>query len=256
VTTNSAKVSWTGRAHGADRRSRITVGDIPVDIRFKAIKNLHLAVYPPDGRVRVAAPWHLDDDAVRLAVVKRLTWVRRQQRELRAAQRISEREMTTGESHHVWGRRLRLKVVEDGKRAQVAINGSHLVITVPPGTPAAERANVLGRWERRQLRERIPALLVDWEPVIGVTAGGWGIRRMKTKWGSYSATTGRVWVNSELAKKSPRCLEYIVVHELIHVVERGHGAAFVELMDRHLPDWRNRHHELNDAPLSAENWPD
>jgi predicted metal-dependent hydrolase len=256
VTTNSAKVSRNGRAHDAKRRSRITVGDIPVDIQFKAIKNLHLAVYPPDGRVRVAAPWHLDDDAVRLAVVKRLTWVRRQQRELRDAQRISGREMATGESHYVWGRRLRLKVVEDGKRAQVAVDGSRLVITVPPGTAAAERATVLARWERRQLRPRITALLAEWEPTIGVAAAGWGIRRMKTKWGSYSAATGRVWVNTELAKKSPRCLEYIVVHELIHVVQRGHGAAFVELMDRHLPDWRNRHHELNNAPLSAENWPD
>ena len=159
---------------GSDRRSRIAVGDIHVEIEFKAIRNLHLAVYPPDGRVRVAAPGHLDEDAVRLAVVKRLAWVRRQQRELRAAQRISEREMTTGESHYVWGRRLLLKLVESGRRTKVTVDGSRLVVTVPPGTRPAERAKVLARWERRQLRERIPALLAEWEPALGVGVGRLG----------------------------------------------------------------------------------
>lgn len=253
MTTGSAA---TPRTRGVERCSQITVGDISVDIEFKAIKNLHLAVYPPDGRVRVAAPRHLDEDAVRLAVVKRLAWVRRQQRELLAAARLSEREMTAGESHYVWGRRLRLKVVEAGRRTKVAVDGSRLVLTVPPGTSVEQRAKVLARWERRQLRARIPVLIAEWEAALDVTSGGWGTRRMKTKWGSYSPATGRVWINTELAKKSPRCLEYIVVHELLHILERGHGPAFLELMDRHLPDWRSRHHELNNAPLSAENWPD
>jgi predicted metal-dependent hydrolase len=225
-------------------------------IQFKEIKNLHLAVYPPDGEVRVSAPLGLDEEGVRLAVVKRLAWVKRQQRELRAAHRMSVREVITGESHYIWGRRLRLKVVESGRRTRVAVDGSRLVLTVPEGTSAESRAKTLARWERRQLRERVPTLIDKWEATIGVSASGWGVRRMKTKWGSYSPTTGRVWLNSELAKKNPRCLEYIVVHELIHVIERGHGPAFVNMMDLHLPDWRSRHHELNNAPLAAENWPD
>ena len=232
------------------------VGGLEVEIHFKAVKNLHVAVYPPDGRVRIAAPAHLDDDAVRLAVVRRLSWIKRQQSELRAAQRVSEREMTTGESHYVWGQRLRLKVVEVEGRPRAHADGSRLVLTVRPGAPVTERTKVLARWERRQLRDRIPGLLAKWQPVIGVTASGWGLRRMKTKWGAYSTQTGRVWINTELAKKNPRCLEYIVVHELAHILERGHGDRFVNVMDQHLPDWRSRHHELNNAPLSAENWPD
>lgn len=238
------------------RRSSLTVGGIPVEVEFKPIKNLHLAVHPPQGRVKVSAPERLDDDAVRLAVVKRLAWIKRQQAELKAAWRVSEREMTTGESHYVWGRRLLLNVVETGSRSRAHVDGSRLVLTVPAGTPAEERSKVLACWERRELRARIPDLISKWESVIGVTASSWGTRRMKTRWGSYSAKTGRVWINTELAKKTPRCLEYIVVHELVHMLERGHGDAFVALMDEHLPDWPSRHHELNNAPLSAENWPD
>lgn len=244
------------RSEDGVRRSTITVVDLTVEIHFKPIKNLHLSVYPPDGRVRVAAPLHFDEDAVRLAVAKRLPWVRRQRAELQVAHRLSEREMVTGESYYVWGRRLRLRVVEASGRPKVRIDGNRLALTVRPGTSASERTNLVDRWERRQLRARLQDLIATRASEIGVRVEGFGTRRMRTKWGSYSAKTGRIWINTELAKKSPRCLEYIVVHELCHVLERGHGEAFVALMDQHLPDWRSRHHELNNAPLSAENWPD
>lgn len=271
-----AKSSWTSSATGANtpekpvasrratanaacgnvRRSQITVSGLDIEIQFKAINHLHLAVYPPDGRVRVAAPTNLDEEAVRLAVVKRLPWIKRQRDELRGAERLAAREMVSGESHYLWGRRYRLHVIETEDRPGARVQGDRLVLAVKLGTTAEQLAAMLARWERRQLRARIPSLLDKWLPVIGAEIAGWGTRRMKTKWGSYSSLTRRVWLNTELAKKPPRCLEYIVVHELVHTIERGHGDAFVALMDKHLPDWRSHHHELNAAPLTAEHWPD
>ena len=240
---------------GTSDSRKITVSGFDIEIQFKAIKHLHLAVYPPDGRVRVAAPSNLDEEAVRLAVVKRLPWIKLQRDELLRAERLSAPEMLSGESHYHWGRRYRLCVIEAQDRPGPRVQGDRLVLAVEPGTCAEQCVAILARWERRQLRARIPSLIDKWAPAIGAEIAGWGTRRMKTKWGSYSSLSRRIWLNTELAKKPPRCLEYIVVHELIHTIERGHGDAFVALMDKHLPDWRSRHHELNTAPLSAENWP-
>ncbi|MBX5468871.1 MAG: M48 family metallopeptidase [Thermoleophilaceae bacterium] len=236
------------------RSGYITVGDLNVDVVYKDIKNLHIGVYPPLGRVRVAAPAHLDDDAIRLAVVQRFPWIKRQRRQFQEAARQSEREMVTGESHYVWGRRLRLKVVERPGRPHVEVDGGRVVMYVPPGTDTADRTRVLQRWQREQLRHEIAALIDKWEPRIGRKVAGWSIRRMKTKWGSCNRETAQLWFNLELAKKHPRCVEYLVVHEMVHLLERGHGERFTTLMDEFLPDWRQRRDELNDAPLAEERW--
>jgi predicted metal-dependent hydrolase len=232
----------------------LTVGGIDVDVVFKEIKNLHIGVYPPMGRVRVAAPIQLDDDQVRLAVVNRLQWIKRQREQLLVAQRQTIREMTSGESHYVWGSRFRLKLIERPGRAHIEADGDRLLLYVPEGTASARRRDLLDRWYRDQLRQAIPLVIEKWEPKLHVTVPKWSIRRMKTKWGSCNRETGHIWINVELAKKHPDCLEYIVVHEMTHILERGHGERFAQLMDKAMPDWRARRDLLNGAPLGHEKW--
>ncbi|MCD2146515.1 M48 family metallopeptidase [Gordonia paraffinivorans] len=232
----------------------LTVRGIDIDVIYKDIKNLHIGVYPPLGRVRVAAPNRLDDDQVRLAVIQRLPWIKRQRDKLRSAERQSEREMITGESHYVWGIRRRLKVVERPGRAHFELDGERLVLYVPADTPPDKRRIYLDQWYRDQLRQEIPDLIAKWEQTLDVTVPKWTIRRMKTKWGSCNRETRHIWFNAELAKKHPDCLEYIVVHEMTHYFERNHGERFTSLMDQHLPDWRSRREQLNAAPLAEESW--
>ncbi|RLK51354.1 hypothetical protein DFR31_1290 [Alkalispirillum mobile] len=236
-------------------RSHIEVSGIDVEIRRKAIKNLHVGVYPPDGKVRVAAPVHLDDEAVRLAVVSRLSWIRRQRQSFARQARESAREMVTGESHYFGGRRYRLDLVERPGNPRVrVVNNSILELQVRPGTDRAARQRALDRWYRRQLKARIPELLATWEPVVGVKVSDCRIKRMKTRWGSCNIEARRIWLNLELAKKSPRCLEYILVHEMVHLLERHHNERFRALMDQCMPDWRLRKDELNETSLAHEEW--
>lgn len=232
----------------------LSIRGIDVDVIYKDIKNLHIGVYPPLGRVRVAAPKRLDNDQVRLAVIQRLPWIKRQREQFKAAPRQSEREMTTGESHYVWGVRKRLKVVERPGRAHFEPEGDRLVLYVPPETDAEKRRRFLDQWYREQLRHALPNVITAWEDKLGVTVPKWSIRRMKTKWGSCNRETRHIWLNVELAKKHPDCLEYIVVHEMTHYFERNHGERFTTLMDQHLPDWRSRRDQLNLAPLANEEW--
>ena len=232
----------------------LTVAGIEIDVVYKRIKNLHIGVYPPLGRVRVAAPSRLDDDQVRLAIVQRLPWIKRQREQLQTAERQSIREMVTGESHYLWGSRYRLKVVERPGRAPVEVDGDRLLLYVPEATATDRRRELLDRWYREELRRALPTLIAKWAPKLGVPTPKWSIRRMKTKWGSCNRETGHIWFNVELAKKHPESLEYLVVHELTHLLERGHGPRFVALMDSALPDWRARRDHLNAAPLPHEEW--
>ncbi|TQF73346.1 M48 family metallopeptidase [Rhodococcus spelaei] len=232
----------------------LTIRGIDIDVIYKDIKNLHIGVYPPLGRVRVAAPQRLDDDQVRLAVIQRLSWIKRQRDKLRSVERQSKREMVTGESHYVWGVRRRLKVVERPGRAHFEIDGERLVLYVPADTSAEKRRDYLDKWYRDQLRRAIPELITRWERALNTTVPKWTIRRMKTKWGSCNRESRHIWFNAELAKKHPDCLEYIVVHEMTHYFERNHGERFTSLMDKYLPDWRSRRDQLNRAPLAEELW--
>lgn len=232
----------------------LTVRGIDVDVIYKDIKNLHIGVYPPMGRVRVAAPQRLDDDQVRLAVIQRLPWIKRQREQLQTAPRQSEREMVTGESHYVWGNRRRLKVIERPGRTHIEVDGERLALYAPTECSPEERRDCLDRWYREQLRQAIPGLVAAWEIKLKVSVPKWTIRRMKTKWGSCNRESRHLWFNVELAKKHPDCLEYIVVHEMTHYFERNHGERFTTLMDKHLPDWRSRRDMLNEAPLAKEVW--
>lgn len=234
---------------------QITVSGIRVQIERKDIKNLHLGVYPPNGRVRVAAPLVVSDDAVRLAVIDKLGWVRRQQAKFVEQPRQSAREMVNGESHYFLGRRYRLRVHEQSGKQYVAIRGvASMDLFINPGRTTEQREAVLLRWYRQQLNELIPPLVAQWEETMGVQANAWGIKRMKTKWGSANPVSKRLWFNLELAKKPVQCLEYIVVHELAHLLERNHTERFKGLLDRHLPNWQRARAVLNQLPLGHERW--
>ena len=232
----------------------LTIRGINIDVVYKDIKNLHIGVYPPLGRVRVAAPKRLDDDQVRLAIVQRLPWIKKQRDQLQSADRQSQRELVSGESHYVWGVRHRLKVVERPGRAHFEVEGQRLLLYVPEGTTGEARRQLLDEWHRHQLRIAIAPLVAKWQAKIGVTVPQWSVRKMKTKWGSCNRESGHLWFNVELAKKHPDCLEYLAVHERTHLLERGHGERFAKLMDKNLPDWRARRDRLNQAPLGHEQW--
>jgi hypothetical protein len=233
----------------------IHVSGLTVQIVRKDIKNLHLGVYPPNGRVRVAAPLQVSDDAVRLAVIRKLGWIKRQQARFKAQARQSEREMVSGESHYFLGQRYRLRVVNHDSAAKVLVrNKATIELHVRRETDAWQRERMLLRWYRKQLKELIPPLLEKWQCALGVQVADWGIRKMKTRWGTCNAKARRIWLNLELAKKPPQCLEYIIVHELVHLVVKHHGDRFTAMLDEHLPQWRLHRQELNAAPLAHATW--
>ena len=233
----------------------IRVDDLEVQVIRKDIKHLHLGVYPPNGRVRVAAPLALSDQALRMAVIDRLAWIRKHQATFAAQPRQSEREMVSGESHYYLGRRYRLRVVESPGPSRVTVpNRSTIELSVRAGIGVEERQLVLQRWYRERLRELVPPILDKWQGIIEVHAAAWGIKRMKTKWGACTVEAQRIWLNLELAKKPVQCLEYVIVHELTHLVERHHNERFVSLMDGYLPSWRNVRDVLNQEPLAHAEW--
>lgn len=234
---------------------RISVGGIAVEVLRRDIKNLHLGVYPPHGRVRVAAPLVVSDEAVRLAVIEKLGWIKRQRAKFAEQPRQSLREMVNGESHYFLGKRYRLRLHEQDGPARVALRGiTSLDLYTRPGSSPEQREAILSRWHREQLKALIPPLLKKWQPVLGVQAAAWGIKKMKTKWGSCNIAARRIWLNLELAKKPAQCLEYIVVHELVHLLERHHNDRFSGLLDAHLPPWRQYREMLSRAPLGHEEW--
>ncbi|MDT9229590.1 SprT family zinc-dependent metalloprotease [Limnospira sp. PMC 1242.20] len=229
---------------------QITIAQIPVQVIRKSIKNLHIGVYPPEGRVRVAAPLHFTDDNIRLAIISRLSWIKKHQAKFAAQPRQSRREMVSGETHYIFGKRYRLEVIERRGKHELKIPNSRIVqLFVNPGTSRDNRAQVLAEWYRQKFHDIIPQLLNKWQPIIGENVTDWGIKKMRTKWGSCNITQRRIWLNLELAKKPIECLEYVVVHELVHLLERYHNHRFQAYMDEYLPPWRQYRDILNREPL-------
>ena len=235
-------------------RYELRVLDVPVDVVRKAVAHLHLSVHPPTGRVRVAAPAEMCREAVRLVVIDRLGWIRRQRRAFARQARQTPREYVSGESHHVWGRRCRLRVVERAGRPAVTVAGGVMTLTVPPDADRAARERAVRRWYRRELEPRAAELIAELAPAVGEWPADWRVRRMKTKWGSCKRETRRLWLNLELAKKPPECLRYVVAHELAHLVERHHTDRFRAILDRCVPGWRSARAALNAAPLAHDEW--
>lgn len=231
----------------------VTIGNITLDLQRKEIKNLHISVLPPEGKVRVSAPLQLSDTAIRMAVVKRLAWIRQQQADFAAQPRQSEREMCTGETHYLWGRGYRLDTVQAASTS-VKLKGGKIILTSRKDTSPEKRQLILQDWYRTILRKRVEPLIQQWQERLGVTPTFVGIKRMKTKWGSCNPNTGRIWLNLELVKKPPECLEFIIVHELTHLLERHHNERFMALMYQHLPKWPECRRTLNKAPLAYDRW--
>ncbi len=232
---------------------QLQLGGMTVDVTMKDIKNVHLSVYPPSGRVRISAPSRMNLNTIRSFAITKLDWIRRQQEKISAQERIAPREYLERETHFVWGRRYLMQIVE-GTRTGVALKHSAMILNVTPGTSPSRRHELVQEWYREQLKAAIPPLCEKWEPIVGVSAAGISVRRMKTLWGSCSPERGSIRINLELAKKPPECLEYILVHELVHLIERTHNARFIACMDKHMPEWRHRRDELNRLPVPHEDW--
>ena len=234
---------------------QITVGQYTIDVVKKDIKNLHLAVYPPNGRIRIAAPKQLDDETIRLHIVSKLSWIKKQISKFEQADRLSNRDYVTGESHYLEGKRYLLNVIPDASINQIKLRGkTYIDLYEKPGTPHWHRPLIIQEWYRARLKARIEPLIIIWQEAIGVQINEWAVKQMKTKWGTCNIVAKRIWINLELAKKPDDCLEYIIVHELMHLLEKHHNDRFKSLMDRYLPDWRVRKERLNKLPLSHEEW--
>jgi predicted metal-dependent hydrolase len=233
---------------------RIDLGDLRIEVIRKDIKNLHLSVLPPQGKVRIAAPRHMNLDTIRVFAISKLSWIRSQQRKMRAQEREAPREYLDRESHYVWGRRYLLKRLEQDAAPTIELKHSKLVMRVRPGTDEARCQETLEAWYREQIRAAVVQLISKWEPVIRVKVGRVFVQRMKTKWGSCNPASKAIRLNTDLAKKPPECLEYVVVHEMAHLIEPTHNDRFSSLMELFLPEWQHLRRQLNELPVRHEEW--
>jgi predicted metal-dependent hydrolase len=234
--------------------TRLELGDVSVDVLLKDIKNVHLSVHPPSGAVTVSAPERMDLDTIRVFAISKLPWIRKQQRKLRTQERESPREYLDRESHYVWGKRFLLRIVEAGGAPAVELKHRAVILRVRPGMGTRQRQEIMEAWYRWLLKSALPAVISRWEDHIGVRVERSFVQRMKTKWGSSNPRGRTIRLNTDLAKKPPACLEYVVAHEIAHLIVPTHGPRFIELLDRHLPQWRELRDELNRLPVRHEKW--
>ncbi len=234
---------------------RIIVGNIDIDVIRKNIKNIHLSVYPPDGRVRLAVPEKMNDEAIRIFAVSKLAWITKQRKRFGTQERQTEREFVSGESHYYFGARYLLNVVETTKKQYAELRGNKYIdLYVRPDSTAEKREKIMSDWYRQSLKKVIPDFIKKWEEIMGVTVNDWGVKLMKTRWGTCNVQDKRIWINLELAKKNPRCLEYIIVHEMVHLLERHHNGKFKAYMDKFLPNWKIIKDELNGLTFDSSKW--
>jgi predicted metal-dependent hydrolase len=234
---------------------QIEVSNFSIDVIRKSIKNMHLSVYPPTGRVRIAAPLNVDDEAVKLFAISKLAWIKKNQRKFEMQDRQMPRVFEQRESHYFEGKRYLLRVTEQNAPPRVEIKTkTYIDLFIRPNATIEQRQNCINEWYRKQLKNQIPQLIKKWEPIIGVSVSNWGVKQMKTKWGTCNIEQKRIWINLELAKKPYNCLEYIIVHEMIHLIERHHNDNFLAHLDKNLPKWKLHKDELNRLPVSHGEW--
>jgi predicted metal-dependent hydrolase len=236
------------------KSEELKISDFKIEVVRKDIKNMHLAVYPPNGRIRLAAPLSTDSEVVRLFAISKISWLKKNVKRIKEQPREISREYVSNESIYFFGKRYLLKVIEKPGNSKVELSHKYIVLKISPNSTTTDKEKVIKEWYRKKLKEKIPELLEKWEKQIGVKAKVWGIRQMKTKWGSCNPDTERILINLELAKKPPICLDYIIVHELIHLIERNHTKKFIELMTKHMPKWRLHREELNSLPVGDSSW--
>jgi predicted metal-dependent hydrolase len=234
--------------------NELELGDISVDVVRKDIQNVHLSVHPPSGRVRLAAPERMKMDTIRLYAISKLSWIKKQRLKIQEQERETPREYLDRESHYVWGKRYLLMVAEAAGAPSVQLKHKQMILTVRPGTEPSKRHQILETWYRQEVREKSAPLIEKWESKIGVDVEHLFVRRMRTRWGSCNSQAHTIRLNTDLAKKPRECLEYIIVHELIHILEPTHNERFRAFMNQFLPDWKQRRQALNHLPVRHEDW--
>lgn len=232
----------------------ILLGNISIAVTRKNIKNVHLSVYPPDGRVTLAAPSSTRLEVARAYAASKLGWIREQQKKLQNQARETPRQYIGRESHYLWGRRYLMKIIYKDEKPSVKLDHKRITLCVRPGSDKAKRAEIIHSWHRSLLHKAVPQLINKWEQKLRVSVSGFFLQRMKTKWGSCNHRVGHIRLNTELVKKPKDLLEYVIVHEMVHLVEPTHSDNFTALMDKYYPAWREARTELNELPLTAEMW--
>lgn len=228
---------------------KLKIGDVDIVVTKKDIKNMYVRVLPPDGKVKITVPFSAGDDVVRMFAVSRISWIKKQRAGFQAQARQTARRYVTGESYYVWGRRYRLDVQYSKKRNEVSLVGGRLVLQVRPEILLPQHERILNNWYREQLKRKLPDVIQKCEQVVGVHALEWKIKNMRTKWGTCNTDHKRIWINLQLAKKTPECLTYIVTHELVHLLVRNHNEQFRKYMDIFFPEWRVVKATLNQQML-------
>jgi predicted metal-dependent hydrolase len=234
--------------------TQVQVGDIVVDVELKGIKNVHLSVHPPTGRVRISAPEHMTIESIRVFAISKLDWIRKHQATYRAQERRTPRQYIERESHYLWGRRYLLQVREEARHPTVALSPRHIVLTVRPGASVSVREEVVAQWYRGQLKAAAVEIVAGWSPVLGIRVNGIFVRKMRTRWGSCNSVAQTIRLNTELAEKPKECMEYVAVHEMVHLLEPTHNARFIALMDQFMPQWRALRDQLNRLPIQHPHW--
>ncbi|WP_366922784.1 M48 family metallopeptidase [Metallumcola ferriviriculae] len=233
----------------------IMISNIAIEVIRKKIKNINLSVHPPDGRVRLAVPEKMDEEAIKLFAISKLSWIKKQRGKFDLQDRQSIRKFLSGESHYFFGTRYLLNVVETSGKQHVELrNKKYIDLYIRPNSTKEKREKVMTAWYREQLKSIIPEYIIKWEEVIGVSVKDWGVKLMKTRWGTCNTMAQRIWLNLELAKTNPRCLEFIIVHEMVHLLERSHNDRFKAYMDKFLPNWRSIRDELNGLIYESSKW--
>ncbi|MDW5551483.1 SprT family zinc-dependent metalloprotease [Methanosarcina sp.] len=234
--------------------TQIKLGDITVDVVFKDIKNIHLSVNPPAGRVKISAPLRMNIDTIRVFVIFKIGWIKKKQKKFQEQERETPRQYLDLESHYVWGRRYLLKIIEINEVPSIELKHKMMILRVRPGADDKKKQAIIDAWYRDQLKKAVPPIIATWEPIMGVKVERFFVQRMKTKWGSCNHKACSIRLNTELAKKPKECLEYTIVHEMTHLLEPTHNARFITLMDQFMPFWQFCKNKLNQLPVSHEEW--
>jgi hypothetical protein len=232
----------------------LELGNISITVSRKEIKNVHLSVLPPNGRVTMSVPKETRPEVARTYAISKIGWIRKQQQKLRNQARETPRQFIERESHYLWGRRHLMTVVEQEVKPHVSVDHKRITLTVRPGSDQAKRAEIIHEWHKSLLHELIPRLIKKWEPKLGVNVVAYFLQRMKTKWGSCNNKAGHIRLNTELVKKPKDLIEYVLVHEMVHLIEPTHSDRFISILTDYYPSWREAKAELNDLPLAAEEW--
>jgi predicted metal-dependent hydrolase len=240
--------------NNAPQEELIVLGDILIHVTRKDIKNVHLSVHPPLGRVTLAAPINTRLEVARAYAISKLDWIRQQQQQLTTQARETPREFIERESHYLWGRRYLLSIKETNAKPVVKLDHKRITLHIRANTGIEKRAEIIHEWHKSLLHNVIPPMIMKWQEKLGVTVSGYFLQRMKTKWGSCNHKAGHIRLNTELVKKPKDLLEYVIVHEMAHLIEPTHNERFVAILTKHYPTWHEARVELNDLPLTSEAW--